>query len=221
MKLTIYISLIIMVATIVACSDVKREPGTIYMPDMAYSRTHESYAPIDSNVFTNDTSVGRDGSKYFFNASPVRGAVRVGDTTGFEILQPAGNDSAAYASSAAVVNPLGSRALTTIEFNEINRLYQIQCAICHGAQHDGNGPLYKAGKLAGQPAQLNGSNPTYNIMTEGTMFYSITYGKNSMGGYSSQLTKQQRWLMTKYIKEIQAKAAGGGAESKDSAVVKN
>lgn len=27
-----------------ACSDVKRTPGKIYMPDMAYSRAYESYA---------------------------------------------------------------------------------------------------------------------------------------------------------------------------------
>ncbi len=218
MKLVTYTSLIIIIATFASCSDVKREPGTIYMPDMAYSRTHESYAPIDSNVFTNDTSTRRSGDKYFFNASPVKGTVRIGDTVGFDIAQLPGNDSASYNAAAAVVNPLGNRALTKIEFNEISRLYQIQCAICHGAQHDGNGPLYKAGKLAGQPAQLNGTNPKYDNMTEGMMYYSITYGKNSMGGYSSQLTKQQRWLMTKYIKEVQAKAKAGSSSeaSKDS-----
>jgi mono/diheme cytochrome c family protein len=220
MKLVTYTSLIIIIAAIASCGDVKREPGKIYMPDMAYSRTHESYAPIDENVFTNDTSARRSGDKYFFNASPVKGSVRIGDTVGFDIVQLSGNDSLSYNASAAVVNPLGNRALTTLEFKEISRLYQIQCAICHGAQHDGNGPLYKAGKLAGQPAQLNGSNPKYNDMTEGMMYYSITYGKNSMGGYSSQLTKQQRWLMTKYIKEIQAKAIAGDSKEagKDSVV---
>ncbi|HCT22737.1 MAG TPA: quinol:cytochrome C oxidoreductase, partial [Chitinophagaceae bacterium] len=31
-------------AVIVSCSDVKRKPGSIYMPDMAYSRAYETYA---------------------------------------------------------------------------------------------------------------------------------------------------------------------------------
>ena len=28
----------------ISCSDVKRNPGAIYMPDMAYSRAYETYA---------------------------------------------------------------------------------------------------------------------------------------------------------------------------------
>ena len=32
------------VVVFTSCSDVKRKPGSIYMPDMAYSRAYESYA---------------------------------------------------------------------------------------------------------------------------------------------------------------------------------
>ena len=32
------------VVVLTSCSDVKRKPGSIYMPDMAYSRAYETYA---------------------------------------------------------------------------------------------------------------------------------------------------------------------------------
>jgi mono/diheme cytochrome c family protein len=41
-------------------------------------------------------------------------------------------------------------------------------------------------------------------MAEGTMYHSVTYGKNSMGSYASQLSTEQRWMVIHYIKEKQA-----------------
>ena len=41
-------------------------------------------------------------------------------------------------------------------------------------------------------------------MPEGTMFHSVTYGKNMMGSYASQLSTQQRWMVIAYIKSKQA-----------------
>jgi hypothetical protein len=38
-------------------------------------------------------------------------------------------------------------------------------------------------------------------MPEGQMFYSVTYGKNMMGPYASQLSRKQRWMVIRYIKE--------------------
>jgi SNF family Na+-dependent transporter len=43
-------------------------------------------------------------------------------------------------------------------------------------------------------------------MPEGQMFYSVAYGKNLMGSYASQLSKRQRWMVIKYIKNKQAAA---------------
>ena len=41
-------------------------------------------------------------------------------------------------------------------------------------------------------------------MPDGQMFYSVTYGKNMMGSYASQLTDKQRWMVIHYIKAQQA-----------------
>jgi mono/diheme cytochrome c family protein len=101
-------------------------------------------------------------------------------------------------------------ALNATQFIEATRLYLINCAICHGSKLDGNGPLYKGGDgpYIAKPATLVGD-PKYTAMSEGTMFHSITYGKNAMGSYASQLSTEQRWMIVHYIKEKQGAAAGG------------
>ena len=39
------------------------------------------------------------------------------------------------------------------------------------------------------------------------MFHTITYGKNNMGSYASQLSREQRWKIIKYIRTLQPKPA--------------
>jgi len=89
-------------------------------------------------------------------------------------------------------------------------LYQINCGICHGTKLDGNGPLYKGGEGPYPAAPKNFiGDPAVSVMPEGQMFYSVSYGKNMMGSYASQLTRKQRWMVIKYIKnkQLAAKAA--------------
>ena len=51
------------------------------------------------------------------------------------------------------------------------------------------------------------------------MFHVVTYGKNNMGSYASQLSRTQRWMVIQYVKSEQAKAAAAkpaSAGGKDS-----
>jgi mono/diheme cytochrome c family protein len=101
---------------------------------------------------------------------------------------------------------------------EAERLYLVNCGICHGSKLDGNGPLYKDGNgpFPSKPAQLVGD-AKYHAMPDGQMFYSITYGKNVMGSYASQITDKQRWMIIHYIKALQsAKSASAKPAASDS-----
>ncbi|MES1216133.1 MAG: cytochrome c, partial [Bacteroidota bacterium] len=88
------------------------------------------------------------------------------------------------------------------------RLYLVNCGICHGTKLDGNGPLWKGGDgpYPSAPKNLVGD-AVVSKMPEGQMFYSVTYGKNLMGSYASQLSTKQRWMVIAYIKSQQTKAA--------------
>jgi hypothetical protein len=46
-KIGIITGLFAMGMVIVSCSDVRRNPGRAYMPDMAYSRAYETYASTE------------------------------------------------------------------------------------------------------------------------------------------------------------------------------
>src|SRR5690606_24367860 len=121
-----------------SCSS-DRDPGKIYMPDMAYSRAYEAYANVDTTLFTKDQK--QAGRKIFYNSQPVEGTIRQGDFYPYTIP----NTEAGYLASAAVKNPLGD--LTAAEMDEAGRLYNINCAICHGDKGSGNGPLGTSGKI--------------------------------------------------------------------------
>lgn len=186
--------------TIVSCSDVKRKPGSVYMPDMGYSRAYETYA--------DHKNLADSGINY--NNRPVGGTIARGEELPFPLAKDVAGDTTNYAASKLVNNPIP--ALNAAELKNAERLYLINCAICHGAKLDGNGPLYKDGDgpYPAKPAQLVGL-PQYDNMPEGQMFYSVQYGKNLMGSYASQLSRKQRWSIIHYIKAKQAEAKGGSA----------
>jgi mono/diheme cytochrome c family protein len=106
--------------------------------------------------------------------------------------------------SASVPNPL--QKLNAADMQEAERLYMINCGICHGSKLDGNGPLYKGGQgpYAAKPATLVGD-PNIEAKSEGTYFHVQTYGKGMMGSYASQTSRRQRWMISAYIKSKQAK----------------
>lgn len=195
MKKLLIIALAATATTIVACSDVKRTPGTIYMPDMAYSRAYESYAD-----YSNLTEKG-----IHYTAMPVEGTLPRGAELPFHIAKDAPGDTANYFASRAVPNPIDS--MSEAETIEAERLYQINCGICHGTKLDGNGPLWKDGNgpYTAAPKNLI-ADPLVSVMPDGQMFYSLTYGKNLMGSYASQLSRKQRWMVIKYIKNKQKEA---------------
>ena len=176
--------------------DSKREPGKIYMPDMAYSRAYETYAERDSSLFTTDMNA-KGGSKIFYNNIPAAGTIKRGEL--FPYTLP--NDSNGYKMSAMVKNPIEN--MTEAEMKEAGRLFNINCAICHGEKGAGNGPIATSGKIGGI---ANLTLDTYVKMADGTMFHSINYGKNNMGSYASQLDRKQRWMIIKYIRTLQPKA---------------
>ena len=185
-----------MVAMMISCNKVKRNPYRTYMPDMSYSRAYETYASTEA--------LEKAGAHY--NSMPVPGTIARGDIAAYMLA----NDSIGYAQSAAVKSPVNK---DSVNMTEAERLYLVNCGICHGSKLDGNGPLYNDGKGPFPNAPKNFMADEMKKMAEGTMFHSVTYGKNSMGSYASQLSTKQRWQVIAYIKSKQ-----GGGGTKDSAM---
>jgi cytochrome c553 len=204
MKKLSIISFVVAVIVLVSCSDVKRKPGTVYMPDMGDSRAYETYA--------DHSQLAKEGINY--TNMPVAGTIARGEDMPFSLTKDAAGDTANYVAAKQVVSPVTS--MTAVQAKEAERLYLVNCGICHGAKLDGNGPLYKDGNgpFPAKPATLVGD-AKYESMPAGQMFYSVTYGKNLMGSYASQLSREQRWMVIAYIKSKQSagKATASPADS--------
>jgi len=192
-KITIISAMLLSGAVAFMSCGSNREPGRVYMPDMAYSRAVESYSEHDADFTRSTDSLG--GNKIFYNAMSVKGTLKRGDLFPY----PYQNDTIGYHMSGTVKNPFDS--ISKNQMAEAGRLFNINCAVCHGAEAGGNGPI--AGNIG---AVANLTQPAYAGMADGTMFHSITYGKGNMGSYASQLTRAQRWMIIKYIRTLQPKA---------------
>jgi mono/diheme cytochrome c family protein len=209
-KIAIIAALIVTTAVVLVSCDNKRQPGKIYMPDMTYSRAYETYALRDS-AFTMDPAEA--DHKIFYNGQTVAGTMKRGELSPYTVP----NDSNGLLNlSSLVKNPLAP--LTTTDSLEAARQFNINCAICHGAKGENNGPVSL--KLGGVKSIIALS-PTYS---DGRIFHVMTYGQNNMGSYASQLSREQRWRIVQYIRTLEPKTTAAAttatAPKADSATAK-
>src|SRR6478735_8855680 len=85
---------------IAGCSDVRRDPGRVYVPDMGPSRAYETYAELDSNAFT--SNVNELGRKIFYNHMPVSGTIAMGEEMPFPLPKDAAGDTINYIASKQI-----------------------------------------------------------------------------------------------------------------------
>ncbi|HVK96269.1 MAG TPA: cytochrome c [Flavisolibacter sp.] len=192
-----------------SCGAGGDDPGSSYMPDMYYSRAYESYNY--NNVGNERENLKQRGINY--TAVPVPGTIARGDKYFYHLT----GDSAGLAAAQGITNPLDTLAVTPQLMKDAERLYLINCGICHGSKLDGNGPLWNNGEgpYAAKPQDLIGYGRN---LTDGHFYHVITFGIRTMGSYSSQLTPEQRWWVIKYIRSVQSKTGGAKPAAGDTAV---
>lgn len=202
MKKTVIAALgISMSLAFVSCGGAHgNDPGHAYMPDMYYSRAYEAYGYND--VGGEYDSLRARGISY--NGLTVPGSVARGDAMPTHITE------ADTAGAKGLQNPFTGMAGNVAMMKEAERVYLVNCGVCHGPALDGNGPLWKGGDgpYPAAPRALNGDYA--KALTDGSIYHTITFGKGAMGSYASQVRPEQRWWVIDYIRSKQ----GGG--KKDS-----
>lgn len=83
------------------------------------------------------------------------------------------------------------------------RLYETYCVMCHGAKGDGKGKLVTEEVFGAVPSYKDSTGTGLRNLSEGKMFYTLTYGKGIMGSYASQMTPRERWEVICYIQKFQ------------------
>lgn len=184
---SIVVASVALTAGLMSCDsgNLRRTPGHIYAPDMTYSRAYEAYTA--SPNFEDGLS----------SRKPVAGTIARGHEMPDHLTE---GDTSAYKTYNT------SLRFTDVDLAEGKRLFNIYCAICHGANLDGQGPLYTSGKFASMPANLKDAK--YLKMPVGQIYAAIKYGKNMMGSYAAQLETKQRWMVVAYIQKVQSENGG-------------
>lgn len=181
-------------------------PGVEYAPDMYVSKAYEPMTQVEGKAYQLQTITGRtvpltkDGKTM---REPVKGTIST-DMNYIEGLSkvnnyldmqygyantPQGKDSA----SKMLKNPV---ALTELSLASGKRLYNINCAPCHGVDGLGKGPVSVKFPPNNIPSYKSGR---VLALTDGGVYHVITYGQNLMGSYASVLTPEQRWEVIHYV----------------------
>lgn len=184
---SIVVAGMVLTAGLMSCDsgNMRRTPGHIYAPDMTYSRAYDAYT---SNPNFEDGLTSRP---------PVAGTIARGHEMPDHLTE---GDTNAYKTFTTQLR------FDEHELAEGKRLFNIYCAICHGMNLDGQGPLFNSGKFASMPANLKDAK--YLHMPSGQIYAAIKFGKNMMGSYAAQLDGKQRWMVIAYIKKVQSENGG-------------
>lgn len=168
-------------------------PGYEYMPDMYRSPSAETnmanqYDSILVNgVWLHDTTL-------MYNMLPPDGTIPRGFTP-FPYENTPQGDSLA---SKFWMNPLEHS--DAVE-DEGKFLYTRYCVYCHGDKGDGNGKLVESGKYGSQPPNY-ATRLKEGLLTDGHVYFVITYGIRNMGSHGSQLEPNERWKVVEYVQRL-------------------
>lgn len=208
-------SVLLVGALTAACVSESNSPGLEYMPDMYRSAAVEAYVdyaevrgayseaaaqlvkekfsfvPPAGTVPYNENSVTAQWMMPYRHGAPIN-ADRTHGLYGVD------QDAAGYEHAAFDSNPI---PFSEEVLEEGKVLYERFCIVCHGEEGAGNGTVPATGKY---PAPPSYKGPLKGL-PEGQIFYSITYGKNAMGAYGSQLNKEERWKVAYYVQKLQGK----------------
>jgi mono/diheme cytochrome c family protein len=78
-------------------------------------------------------------------------------------------------------------------------VFQTFCIVCHGPSGKGDGIITKRGG----PPPKSFLEKDIQQMTDGHMFRSITHGSVNMASYASQVGREDRWKVIRYIRSLQ------------------
>ena len=177
-------------------------PGYEYSDDMTRSQAIEAY--VDYGLVADNVN---DSLKQTISARiPAEGSIPYSENKNTASLNmpfnyAAGEDERIRAGQEVVLptHYYNNDDIAKANIAEGKRLYGLFCAHCHGDKGNGDGKVITVGGYPAAP-------PAYNTLqdrTPGSVFHTITHGKNAMGPHSSQLNKDERWKVAMYVRTMQ------------------
>ena len=162
---------------VAACSSTK--PRFEYAPDMVDSLAYESFSA---------TPVTKDGKTMM---APAPGTIARGAKPFSYGLGP----GEAVRAGRELVNPVEK---TEEVLARGQKVFGVFCAPCHGPRGLGDGPVIP---LFSKPPSLLAEKA--RSLPDGQIFHIISRGQNQMGSYAAQITPEDRWKVTHFVRSLQ------------------
>ena len=191
---------------ITSCSDKKRNPSIVYMPDMYYPTAYDPYEKANFGYPHDEenSEVPLMNKNHNMSAlESVEGAVA--RTDGDILPWTFKNNNAGYAQAKAVTTSPLNAANKAADLERGKVMFGQNCAVCHGDAGDGQGSIVKSKAYSGVP------NYSERDVTVGSVYHVIMYGKNAMGSYASQLTPADRWRVAEYVMSLKGATTAAAA----------
>ena len=162
-----------------ACDRDRNHPGHSYFPDMVKSRAYESYS---ENPNFADSSSAR---------LPVDGTIPRG-------IIPYNVEKTDENRALAGINLTNPIVVNDENLKHGKERFEIFCMPCHGELGNGKGYLVTSDRYPYKVANL--LSDKMKKAPEGEIFHVISVGWGVMGAHASQISQEDRWLITTYIK---------------------
>ena len=151
----------------------------------------EPWEPVSQNP--NDTTTPPRGNPQF--SVPIQGSYSPALAVSY-LPAPATIDS-----MSGLANPLASDARS---LDNGRKLYQINCAVCHGPAGNANGTMRRVNPAyQWSPSLLT---PTARGHSDGYLYGIIRNGRGAMPSYN-RIEEQERWDVVNYVRALQAGVA--------------
>jgi mono/diheme cytochrome c family protein len=168
--------------TLVSCFQ-KDKPNYQYFPNMYVSPSYETYGEYD--VFPNQIEA----------MTPPENTI----PRGWKPFDYQNTNEDRMRAKEELKNPM---PITQENLDNGKKMFDLYCAICHGPKGDGQGTLVKREKFLGVPSYAD------RDITEGSIYYTMMYGLNTMGSHASQTNEKERWQITMYVQKLRATLKG-------------
>jgi S-disulfanyl-L-cysteine oxidoreductase SoxD len=125
-------------------------------------------------------------------------------TTGLEIVPRPGTEAEVFAgkeAAAGLPNPVPSTPASVARGADS---YATYCAICHGAQGRGDGPV----GLVFEPSPVDLHEDYTQEQTDGQIYFTITRGRIEMPQYRDALRPEERWDLVNFLRAAFGNGAG-------------
>lgn len=104
-----------------------------------------------------------------------------------------------FSQAARLSNPLPPTPETLTEATQI---YQVNCAVCHGATGRGDGPMARYFREAGVSPPVDFTSARVRARQEGELYWVLTNGLGNMPRFGPLLTPKQRWAVVSLVTSV-------------------